>query len=147
VERGDLLLNPISLLMYVFGSTIYKAPRAASCSASIWRVATPEQRGFWVGLSALPNIDTDIEFTAFLRDGNLFAAGKMIGDGFPNAEVFLRDNRRTGHMLLRYQSPHGPSAGPLIRLPGAGTRNLGMFKEGITLNAHMQFIGTTLWSS
>ena len=36
-----------------------------------------------------PNIDTDISFTAHLKDGNLFVAGKVIGDAFPSTEVFL----------------------------------------------------------
>lgn len=109
--------------------------------------SNPGTEGFFgrmVGLLS-PNIDTQLEFVAFLKGGGLFVAGQLLGDGFPNAEVFVRDNRRQGHMLLQFQTPHGPTLGPLTRLPFDGTRRLGQFKEGIRLNDRLQFNGSTRW--
>jgi len=92
-----------------------------------------------------PNIDTSIYFSASMLDGNLFSAGVLSGDAFPDAEVFIRDNQLNGQMLLRFSTPHGKTAGPIIRLPGKGTRFLGSFKTGITLDERGSFIGSRRW--
>jgi hypothetical protein len=90
-----------------------------------------------------PDVDTDVVLTAFLKDENLFVAGTVIGDAFPSTEVFLRDNKRTGHPLMYYATPYGVSG--TIRLMGAGTRTLGNFKEGIMLDEKARFVGSTTW--
>jgi len=90
-----------------------------------------------------PDVDTDIILTAFLRDGNLFVTGKIIGDAFPSTEAFIRDNQRNGHRLLYYATPYGGQGA--IRLLGAGTRDLGDFKEGIQLDENARFVGDVPW--
>lgn len=90
-----------------------------------------------------PDVDTDIVMTAFLKDGNLFTTGEVIGDAFPSTEAFLRDYQRTGHELLYFPTPYSGSG--VIRLLGAGTRRLGRFKAGITLDEKARFIGTSPW--
>jgi hypothetical protein len=90
-----------------------------------------------------PNIDTDIVVTAFLKGGNLFLAGTVIGDAFPSTEVFVRDSQKVGHSLLYYPTPYGPTG--TGRLLGVGTRTLGSFKEGIALDGRSRFIGSVPW--
>jgi hypothetical protein len=109
--------------------------------------SNPGAEGKWGRFVALtsPNIDTELEFTAFLNEGNLFAAGQLTCDAFPSTEVFLRDNNRQGHMLYMFATPHGRVMGPLLRLPYVGTRSLGTFKEGIALDNRMHFIGSSRW--
>lgn len=101
--------------------------------------------GRLVGLAS-PNIDTSVDFVAFIKQGSLFVHGELKGDGFPNAEVILRDSARTGLMLLRFRTPHGPTLGPAMRLPGGGSRYLGDFSEGILLDENVQFVGSTAFS-
>lgn len=92
-----------------------------------------------------PDIDTDISFTAHLRAGNLFVAGVVIGDAFPSTEVFIRDHRNQSHELLKFATPYGFSG--TVRLMGVGTRNLGIFREGIMLDKTGCFIGSVPWHS
>jgi hypothetical protein len=48
------------------------------------------------------------------------ASGTVMGDAFPNAEVFLRDSAGTGVMLGTFS--HDPGASPFNSLPGNNTR-------------------------
>lgn len=94
---------------------------------------------------ASPNIDTDILFTAHLRDGNLFVAGTVIGDSFPSTEVFIRDNQNQSRELLNFATPYDLTG--TVRLMGVGTRTLGRFREGIMLDETGCFIGSVPWHS
>lgn len=80
-----------------------------------------------------PDIDNSLSFVAFLREGNLFLAGEVIGDGFPNTEVFIRDNAGNAVELIRFATNHGPNVGAAT-LIGAGSHRMGRFKEGIMLD-------------
>jgi hypothetical protein len=107
--------------------------------------ANPGAEGLWgrvVGLAS-PDIDTDLLFNASLKDGNLVVGGRLFGDGFPDAELFLRDNGQTAHMLATYRTPYHKDFGPAIRLPRPGKKHLGTFKEGLILNEQCRFAGTT----
>ncbi len=92
-----------------------------------------------------PNIDTDIVFTAFLKNGNLFVTGDVWGDAFPSTEVFIRDADGQGLLLLGFDTPHGITG--TVRLVGAGTRQLGRFRKAIKLERDgKRFIRTIPWS-
>lgn len=90
-----------------------------------------------------PNVDTDIRFTAFLRDGDLYVAGQVIGDAFPNTEVFLRDHVGQGYPLLHFAT--GYEWGGAFALYGDGYRDLGRFQLGIQLDEQNRFLGSRDW--
>ncbi len=94
---------------------------------------------------AAPNIDTDLFFTAFLRDGNLFVAGSVVGDAFPNTEVFIRGHDDQAHPLLSFATPYDLTG--TAHLAGVATRNLGRFEEGILLDQTGRLIGCVPWNS
>ncbi|MEM7281030.1 MAG: hypothetical protein AAF438_05320 [Pseudomonadota bacterium] len=88
-----------------------------------------------------PDIDNVLSFVAFLRDGDLFMAGEAIGDGFPNTEVFVRDNQGNAVELIKFKTNHGRNSGAMTLL-GAGSDRLGRFKEGVMLDPDTHtFIG------
>lgn len=91
-----------------------------------------------------PQLDSSLEFEARLQGDILYVNGRLVGDAFPDAEVFIRDSRRSAHMLLTFSTPHGPTAGPLLRLWGKGTKDLGRFKEGLLLSKRFEFIGSAM---
>lgn len=81
-----------------------------------------------------PDIDTYISCVAVFRSGELAISGRVNGDGFPHAEVFVRDWKGTAHMLMEYSTGSG-WAGPFHRLFGANRDNLiGRFDAKIALN-------------
>jgi len=90
-----------------------------------------------------PDVDTDIFITAFLKDGNLFVAGEVIGDAFPSTEVFIRDNQRSSYKLMYYPTPYGVTGA--VRLMGVGYKTLGTFRVGIQLDEKARFIGSVPW--
>lgn len=88
-----------------------------------------------------PDIDIKLNFVAFIVGNNLSFAGKLLGDGFPNAEIYIRDNKGNPFSLLTFQTDHGPNAGP-ITLIGDGTDPMGNFQFGILLDDDHTFIGS-----
>lgn len=82
-----------------------------------------------------PDIDTYVSCGAVFKSGELSIRGTVNGDGFPNAEIFLRDWKGTAHMLMEYSTGSG-WAGPLHRLfGGSSDNNIGKFEAKIALNA------------
>lgn len=82
-----------------------------------------------------PDIDTIVVVTAMWKPGELSIAGMVNGDGFPHAEIFLRDRKGTAHMLIEYSTGSG-WVGPFHRLWGSHSDNiLGKFRAKIALNA------------
>jgi hypothetical protein len=91
-----------------------------------------------------PNIDTDLHFTAFVKDQRLFVAGRVIGESFPNTEVFIRDFKDSGYPLLQFATKRSRYA-PFLRLWGPGLADLGSFREAIQLDENGGFIGSAMW--
>jgi len=81
-----------------------------------------------------PDIDTFVVVLAIFRPGELLITGQVNGDGFPHAEVFLRDSKGTARMLMEYSTSSG-GAGPFHRLWGPHQDNvIGKFRTKIALN-------------
>jgi hypothetical protein len=97
----------------------------------------------WVPIA--PNIDTDIMIVAFIKNRELFVQGSVIGDAFPSTELFIRDNAGNGQKLLYFATPYNASG--IGRLVGAGSRNLGDFKEGFVLDERARIVGCAPWSN
>lgn len=84
-----------------------------------------------------PDIDLHVVFSLHLDDdGNLVVHTKLTGDGFPNAEAFVRLGDGRAILLHHYEVPfsdnpfkggywYGPFTGPFTRLYGDPQRNMG----------------------
>lgn len=70
----------------------------------------------------------DIDLSLTLRVGpNGGLSGSLVGDAFPNAEVFVVGPGRGATMLHTFSTSGGPLTGPFLFLPGANTRSMGGF--------------------
>ena len=70
--------------------------------------------------------DIDLSLTLQVSPNGRFS-GSLVGDAFPNAEVFIVGPSGGATMLHTLSTPAGPSTGPLLFLPGANTRSMGGF--------------------
>jgi hypothetical protein len=68
----------------------------------------------------------DIDLSLTLRVGASGLSGSLVGDAFPNAEVFVV-GPGGATMLHTFTTPGGPTTGPFLYLPGANTRPMGGF--------------------
>jgi hypothetical protein len=71
--------------------------------------------------------DIDLKLTVTVRpDGTL--TGNLVGDAFPNAEVFSIGPLPHGTVMnLRFSTPGGAETGPAMYLPGNNARPMGSF--------------------
>jgi hypothetical protein len=69
-----------------------------------------------------PNIDIKGIMNITEKDGILNIKGQIRGDGFPDAETFIKDNSGQGVMLGTYN--HGPMGSPMWSLPGDGNQQM-----------------------
>ncbi|NNE58291.1 MAG: hypothetical protein HKN36_09305 [Hellea sp.] len=110
--------NKLSFTLYTEGNLPIRSMLASGASRSGKpREATSRT------LQGSPDIDTfvDIEITAN-PDQSLKVEGKLRGDGFPNAELFIKDGRQGSWGLVDFRTKSG-KAGPLHRLFGSGKNN------------------------
>jgi hypothetical protein len=85
-----------------------------------------------VGMAA----DIDLQLSLrILKDGDqsLRVSGYVMGDAFPNCEVFLRD-AAGDTLLLHYFRTKGNETGPYEYLPGQNFRPMGGFGRSIRMN-------------
>ena len=79
-----------------------------------------------------PDIDTFVDIDAMQAGTGLFVVGKVRGDNFPNAEVFLFEAGSPPAMpraVFHYATTGGRNTGPMTRLAGAhSSQVLGMFR-------------------
>ena len=54
-------------------------------------------------------------------------SGSLVGDAFPNAEVFVVRPGGGATMLHTFSTSGGAATGPFLFLPGANTRPMGNF--------------------
>lgn len=88
-----------------------------------------------------PDIDTFIDFSATFTPGSVLFEGTMRGDGFPHAEVFVRDHATGVAGLLDYRTKSG-AMGPLYRLYFSGVNNrLASFSRRVSLKPDGSFGG------
>ena len=69
-----------------------------------------------------PNIDTHVAFGALWAEGLLVVVGNVYGDGFPNGEVYIKDDSGNAVLLVDFRTKSG-SGGPFHRLFGDGLSN------------------------
>jgi hypothetical protein len=80
-----------------------------------------------------------VDFSATFIGTHVAFSGIVRGDGFPNAEVFVLDQRSTAIPLFDYRT-RSNEAGPLHRIFGAHSENqLGMFQKQVELQADGTF--------
>lgn len=84
----------------------------------------------WAGNPLVPIApDIDVQLNLKLKkdvDTALLASGNLMGDAFPNSELFLRDATGRTSLLHAYRTPGG-IYGPFSYLPGSNTRPMGAF--------------------
>lgn len=86
------------------------------------------------------DIDTH-SYIQMFKDGNLLRLrGFMVGDAFPNAEIFIRDSANNRVMLHTFATPGGEN-GPYEYLGGDKRREMGSFAVQIQTNGKGEFTG------
>jgi hypothetical protein len=84
-----------------------------------------------VGMAA--DIDIQLNMRVEKDRNGLAVAGNLRGDGFPNAEVFLRDAAGDAVFVHTYETPGGADTGPYEYLPGHNFRMMGSFHKRIAI--------------
>lgn len=79
--------------------------------------------------------DIDVRLNARIQKatGFLTTSGNLMGDGFPNAEVFLRDAAGYAVLLHHYETL-GDETGPYVYLPGGNSRLMGAWGKALKMN-------------
>jgi hypothetical protein len=89
-----------------------------------------------------PDIDIKGSVNITSSEGILNIKGQIRGDGFPDAESFVKD--RSGQAILLGTYNHGALASPVWSLPGDGDKPMISVNVGVQLNADGNF--TKAWS-
>lgn len=84
-----------------------------------------------------PNIDIKGAMKITEDKGLLNIKGQIKGDGFPNAETFIKDKKGQSVMLGTYE--HGAAGSPLWSLPGDGNKPMITVNVQIELNKDGNF--------
>lgn len=93
-------------------------------------------------LEGTPDIDSFLDIEVASTGGRITFSGTLRGDGFPNAEVFVLDDRGTGIALVDYRTASN-EAGPLYRLFDTGEKNtLATFRQEWRLDSQGFFVGS-----
>jgi hypothetical protein len=64
------------------------------------------------------DINVHVAMKIAVKDRYFGIQAQLHGDSFPNAEMFVADQRGAARMLLTYETPNGPALGPYLNLPG-----------------------------
>ena len=87
-----------------------------------------------------PAIDTFLDMQIVFRDQAIEFSGKMRGDDFPNAELFVTDATGQAVMLFEFATSGGRTTGPMTRLAGDHSSVvLGSFSKRVGLLASGAF--------
>lgn len=85
-----------------------------------------------VGVAAAIDIQVSVTFKKGWNDA-LIVEGNVLGDAFPNCEVFLRDAAGDSTLLHSFRT-RGGHGGPYKYLPGQNFRLMGAFKKVLLMN-------------
>ena len=86
-----------------------------------------------VGLA--PEIDVQVNLTVRKRGNKLEFSGGLMGDAFPNAEVFIRDAAGNALMLHTFETAGDQETGPMVYLPGDNRRPMGTFARSVVVTS------------
>ncbi len=87
-----------------------------------------------------PDIDTYVDIDAVFRRTVLEINGVVRGDNFPNAEVFLMDERGQSVLMFAFATDGDQTTGPMTRLAGDHSGQLlGPFRSSIPIDATGHF--------
>jgi hypothetical protein len=75
-----------------------------------------------------PNIDMNLAITSTMTEGQVCYSGWLIGDAFPDTEVFVVNSEGQSKTLLTYATTYGPNVGPWTLLSPIPI-NLGSFSN------------------
>ncbi|WKB50892.1 hypothetical protein [Eleftheria terrae] len=90
-----------------------------------------------------PTIDTFVDIVASFSSNALVLQGKVRGDSFPNAEVFVVDTRGQPVLLFHFATTGGRQSGPFLRLAGNHSgQTIGTFEKRIPLDGNGGFVTT-----
>jgi hypothetical protein len=92
-----------------------------------------------------PDIDTYVDFSARWFGSAVIFEGKVRGDSFPNAEVFVIDGFGKAALLFNGQTSGGRQTGPLTGLAGSGVNNrIGSFSKSVPIGPSDGFVSSSL---
>ena len=88
-----------------------------------------------------PDIDTFVDFRVEWLGSGLRFVGRIRGDDFPNAEVFVVDSKGLGCLLFDGRTTGGQDTGPITRLAGSHENQvLGSFHCTVPLSPAGVFV-------
>jgi hypothetical protein len=87
-----------------------------------------------------PDIDLHATMSFTLEGGYLRVLAHLTGDRFPNAEMFVADDRGQARMLMTYETTSGPLGGPAFALPGNGRLPMNSICIGFPIDAGGRFV-------
>jgi hypothetical protein len=70
------------------------------------------------------DIDLHVAMKIVVKNRYFGVQAQLHGDSFPNAEMFVADQRGSARMLLTYETSSGPTLGPYVNLPGDRSRHM-----------------------
>jgi hypothetical protein len=115
--------------------------RATANGNSFWfdvQAAEPIMARIPVVGGLTPAISLHGSFTITYANDTLFVFGRILGDGFPDAECFIVDERGKAVLLGTYKHP--ATGSPLWDLPGQGGLQMMEVSAAIELNCDHQFL-------
>jgi RHS repeat-associated protein len=83
-------------------------------------------------VSLAPDIDVKLDMTLTIGSPRTYYDGKLYGDAFPDAEVFIVDPGDHATMLETFTTSGGQTTGPAVDLPGDNSRPMGSFSKWVT---------------
>ncbi len=76
-----------------------------------------------------PDIVTKLDITGQLNSAQACYSGKLVGNAFPNAEVFIVNSQQQAKMLLTFNTGSGPNVGPLTLYDPNTNQNMNSFPQ------------------
>lgn len=87
-----------------------------------------------------PDIDLHATMSFTIAEGYFRVLAQLTGDRFPNAEMFVTDERGQARMLMTYETTSGPFSGPAFALPGNGRLPMNSICIGFPVDGRGRFI-------
>jgi hypothetical protein len=130
-----------------FNILMLRGQKFSNVTKTLTRMVTPDS----IGLSAstaganplvpgAPDIDTFVDFNVQWLGANLVMQGRVRGDDFPNAEVFVLDSTGTACLLFDGRTTKDKDVGPMTELAGSHeTQTLGGYFAAMKLTSGGDF--------
>jgi hypothetical protein len=149
-SSGTRFLGSTTAVLVSPVGTIFEMARGqkfSNVTKTLTRMVTPDS----IGLSAstaganplvpgAPDIDTFVDFNVQWIGSNLVMQGRVRGDDFPNAEVFVLDSAGTACLLFDGRTTKDKDAGPMTELAGSHeTQILGAYFAAMNLTSGGDF--------